>query len=147
MKFKFALQTLLEVNGRKEEMARVEYSKAEANVAIAKKQLAKLYSDIDTARNTIAEIEKRGGAISKEVSLYANLILLTKQKIEIKKQEINGLEFELEEKRELLVLAAQETKRVEKLRDKSFETFKIKQRKKETKTLDDMMIMRYHGES
>lgn len=146
MAFKFKLESLLNYNKRLEDIARINFAKAEARVNEVKADIAKMYGDIKNARVNISDISLKGGLISREIDLQDYLIKSLYIKIDRRKLQLQELLVDLEDKREALQKAMVEYKKIEKLRDKSFENYKIERKKRELKQLDDIMLMKFNKE-
>ncbi len=147
MAFNFKLQAVLKHNKHLEDLARIRFSEFEGKFNAIKLEIKDLYKKIDSTRVDISEVEEAGGYISANVELMQTGIIGIKIKIESKKNELQKVSVLLEEERKKLVLAVQEHKKIEVLKDKSFERYKHDCRKNELKKINDLMVMRFKRES
>lgn len=144
MKFKFKLDTLLKYNSRLEEIKKIEYSKALAQVEEVRQEIEQLIVKSKQARQNISLIEAKGGNIGSEINLQSDLILSIKKKIEIKKEQLQQLTINLEDKREQLTVAAQESRKIEKLKEKQLAEYKKIIKNKELKSIDELVITKFN---
>lgn len=144
MKFKFNLETLRKHRKNLEEMARRDFAEAKDNSDKILTQIDNFYNDADKAR------EYAGTVLENEVTdpgllqLSSEFIDRNKLRIERKKMEFREALEVTEEKQQMLVAAAQETKVLDKLKEKKKEAFQKKLRKKDRKDTDEVVVQR-HG--
>lgn len=144
MKFKFRLETLRKHRKNLEEMARRDFAESKDNSDKILKQIDSFYDDSDKAR------EYAGSVIKDEVTdpgllqLSSDFIERNKIRIERKKMEFREALVVTEEKQQVLVDAARETKILDKLKEKKKEEFLKKVRKKNRKDIDEIVVQR-HG--
>lgn len=143
MKFRFSLQKVLDHKRTLEDVARREWLEAKAAVDQAREQLRKMYEQIDASRMRAAEIEKEGGPRGNELTQIHEFIVGQRVRIERHRAAMRPLLEEEERKHVKLVEAAQERKIFEKLKERKYEEFRQKQKKKELKIMDEIVVTRF----
>jgi len=119
MKFKFPLETVLKHRKRLEEMAQREFAEAQANVDAVLRSLEEMYRRMDEVREEILGLQKSGDPDRIEkICQMEGFLTGHKIRIEMKRQEARKLLVIVEEKQELLILAAKERKVMVKLKEK-----------------------------
>ncbi len=147
MKFKFKFQKLLDHRRALENVARREWLEAKAAVDKARAELQDMYAQIDAARMRASQIEKEGGARGGELVQIDEFISGQYIRIERHRAAMRPLIEEEERKHENLVAAARERKTIEKLLERHYEDFRLKRKKQELKSIDDLVVMRFrHAE-
>ena len=148
MKFKFRLQKLLEYREQLKKEAEQEYQAAMSDLALAEKKLQDLFDSIHNSFQYIGNPAQGNVELSKSsvglVNYTEGYIRGQKYKVELQKQQINELQLIAEDKKEKMVELATDFHVLEKLRERSFEEFKQERRRKETKEIDDLVVMT-HG--
>ena len=142
MKFKFRLETVLGHRRSLEELAQIDFQAAQARLRGAMQVVEQLSGQKKLSRERLCTVQTKGGLITPEAQSIAQF--LTGQDILIlrARKTVQDLEMEAEQKRMLLVEAAKGVKILERLREKNVIEFKKEQTQKETKMLDDMVVMR-----
>jgi flagellar FliJ protein len=151
MKFKFRLQKLLEYREQIKKEAEQDYQSALSDVNLAEHELERLF---ETVHNSYQYI---GNSINQKVSAGRSSIGLVnytedyirgqKYQIELQKQRINELKSIAEKKREVMVELATDFHVLEKLKDKSYEEYKVQLKKLEAKEIDDLVTMGFRKKS
>ena len=143
MGFKFPLQALLKKNKYEEELAKKEFAEAQAILNKTLQKIAQHEEDIVNAREQMSSMQVAGGQVLGGLDYRTNYIDGLKTKIsnlqEIAREQMTFVE----EKKQAMIRARQEYKKIEVLRDKSLKEYKHLQKKKAEKTLDDIINMRF----
>ena len=143
MKFRFPYEKLQEHRKREEDMAQRDFLAARQMYDQAVHELEEMYLAIDQARQRAGDLHTKGGSCAEDLKQIDQFITGQVVRIQRQKDRIRELASVMEEKQAILVIAAQEFKKVEKLRERMFERFKEALKKKEAKELDDMVTMRF----
>lgn len=140
MKFTFKLEKLLNHKKVLEDIARRDFFEAQ-------NKLDKEISKLEAHRNDLKEAyvskfitHRKGGSVSSDLKSIEEY--MEGKKILIQRQEniILGLRQIVEEKRKRLIEAAQQHKIYDKLKEKKRHDFTDAQRKKEIKTMDELVV-------
>jgi flagellar FliJ protein len=144
MKFHFSYEKLLEHRRQEEEVARRDFMESFGRLENEKNLQKKMYAEWDQTQAEIftAQTNPQGAAIDRIVQLNQ---FLDGQKIRIGRQREVIINYTtiVEQKNELLVAAAKETKILEKLKEKKLMEFKRLQKKIETKQTDELVVTRF----
>lgn len=146
MKFEFSFETLLDHRRKLEDAARREWTEAQAKVDKAKKELDELYGQIDSARERVATLEKTGGAQAGSLVSISEFISGQNVRIEKHRYMMRDLITDAEQKRDVMVEAAKETKTLQKLKEKKKAEYKAKQKKRELKEVDELIVTRFKSQ-
>lgn len=147
MKFRFPFQKLLDHKLALENVARREWLEAKAAVDKARAQLQEMYAQIDASRVRAANIESEGGARGNELMQIDEFIAGQYLRIERHRAAMRPLLEEEERTHFNLVAAAQERKTLEKLKERHYEDFRLRRKKQELKSMDELVVMRFrHAE-
>jgi flagellar export protein FliJ len=144
MKFKFRLETLRKHRKNLEEMARRNFAEAKDVSDGILKQIDVFYDDSDKAREYAGEVIDQGDVDPGLLQLSSEFIDRNKVRIELKKAEFREAVSITEEKQQLLVTAAKETKVLDKLKEKKKEAFIKEIKKRDRKDTDEVVVQR-HG--
>ena len=147
MKFEFAYEKLLDHRKTLEEIARKEYMLARAAVDQAEMELRRMYDEIAHARRRASELEVEGGAQGPALSLIGEFVSGQKVRIEMQRKKLRQLLDEAERRQALLVEAAKEHKTLQKLKERRLKEFKQELKKREIKTVDEIVTTRFKRES
>ncbi|MEO0337135.1 MAG: flagellar export protein FliJ [Pseudomonadota bacterium] len=143
MKFRFKLQSVLNVRQRKEDLAQADYLRAKALVDQCLIEIKKMYDDITKTRSLVHQNEKTQSYVQvSTMQMVHDFIKGSMIKIERKRDEARGLMQIAEQKLEILKAAMVERKAIEKLKEKKKAEFKKAQMKKERDFFGDIAIMR-----
>ena len=145
MKYQFSLESVLKHRKNIEVIAQREFFEAQSAVEKGLSELSGLYDIVEMARQSISEIQTKGGRCSEVLQKYEVMIEGMRIRIETKRKEVRELIKISDEKREILIEAAKEFKVLEKLKEKEFEKVKKIEKTKEVKRADDIVTMRFKG--
>lgn len=143
MKFKFAFEKLLNHKQTLEEIAQKKLAEAQRRLDEAKGELNNMYKAIDDVRARAFELERHGGSTQATGVSTDEFILGQKIRIEKQREVVRERMMDVEQRQEELIIAARERKTLEKLKEKKIEEFKIEQKRKELKEIDDIVTMRF----
>ncbi|OQW50228.1 MAG: hypothetical protein A4S09_00085 [Proteobacteria bacterium SG_bin7] len=144
MKFKFRLETLRKHRKNLEELARRDFANAKDRSDQILKQIDNFYDDDDKAREYAGAVVRDETTDPGFLQLSSEFIERNKIRIEQKKMEFREALVVTEDKQQVLVEAARETKVLDKLKEKKKEIFLKKLRKKNRKDTDEVVVQR-HG--
>ncbi len=145
MKFKFRLETLRKHRKNLEEIARRNFAEAKNLSDGILKQIDEFYDSGDKAREYAGRVlEETTDANPALLQLSDEFMERNKVRIERKKGEFREALVLTEEKQQLLVDAARETKVLDKLKEKKKEAFIKKLKKIDRKNTDEVVVQR-HG--
>lgn len=143
MKFQFKFEVLKKHRRRLEEEAQRNFMEARANLDACLNMIKSHYDSIEDSRSRIANEQSSGNAHAFElIRGFEQFIDGQKIRIERKRQEARHLMVVVEEKQELLIEAAREYKKIEKLRERKLEDFKKHKKRVEAKRVDDLVTIR-----
>lgn len=144
MKFKFGLERILKHRKTVEEIQARDYAEARLELDKELNRLKLYYESIDGAREEIFKLTQQDSPDNPKMSELDSFI--EGQEIRIKRQrEVVREKMQIaEEKQEALRMAAIERKILDTLKDKQKENYRIESRKKEQKTIDELVVVR-HG--
>lgn len=141
-KFIYGMQNILNIKGKLEEQAKMEF-------AVARKRLDEEEEKLDALNRRRFAYEEEGRRLRKD-SLHVRDILDNRNAIEvmgdqIKRQmaQVKRAEIELETARIKLQEAMQERKTHEKLRENAFEVFMKEENAREAKEVDELTSYTY----
>ncbi|NQZ02830.1 MAG: flagellar export protein FliJ [Bdellovibrionales bacterium] len=143
MKFRFRLESVLNVRQRKEDLAQADYLKAKAQVDQCLMAIKQMYDDISKTREMVHQSQKTRavGQIS-SMQVGHDFIKGSMIKIDRKREEARELMRIAEDKLEILKSAMVERKAIEKLKEKQKAEFQKARKKKEREFFGDIAIMR-----
>lgn len=141
-KFVFKLQAVLNLKKQIESNLKNELGKAVQELERQKKKLkdielkrAAYYQEINAKSSSGVSVGKL-----KEFSSYISLL---NEKIEYQKNNVKCAQKSVDKYREQLIVAVQERKMMEKLREKKFEEFMKEQQRDEQKIIDEIASFNY----
>ncbi len=143
MKFDFAYQKVLEHRKRLEEIAQRDFLEAMAELNLEQSKLDKMNEDLSQAHVQVKIETDKSGAVSGALKSIDEFIAGQKIRISRQKEKVSQAQSLVESQREILRVKAIDYKIIEKLKEKYFEDYKKKRRKREIKLLDDMNTMRF----
>ena len=147
MKFHFSYEKLLEHRRQEEEVARRYYMESYNKLENEKNLHKKMYKEWDETVEEIFQCQTnpQGAAIGRIVSLNQ---FLDGQKVRISRQRevIMNYNAIVEQKNEILIAAAKETKILEKLKEKKLMEFKKSQKKIDMKKNDELVVTRFKAQ-
>lgn len=143
MAFEFKFATLLKHRKRLEEAAQRDYLEAKAILDHCLEGIEALYISIEETRLQISLWQRRG-QVDDLMQISDGERFIDGQKIRIERERIKARQLMaiVEEKQELLVEAAREFKKIDKLKEKLKAEHKKEAKKREVKRLDDLVVIR-----
>lgn len=147
MNFKFGFEKLLEFQRQQEEVARRDYNESLERLEIEKNKYQNMYKAHDLALDEIFYLKNRdsGAPIGKLVELD-EFVDGQRQRIESQREIVINHTQIVEQKQEILHLAAKERKILEKLKEKKLLEHKNLLKKKEQKLNDELVVTRFRGQ-
>ncbi|MCC6278010.1 MAG: flagellar export protein FliJ [Oligoflexia bacterium] len=144
MKFKFSYEKLEEYHKQQEEIAQRDYIESLSRLESEKAKLNALYEKQEEAIGEAYKIRETESAFSQGwlVSIEEFLKGL-ESRIETQRQVVINHHAICDQKQEILIQAAREHKTYQKLREKQFAEFKKKEKKKEMKAVDELVVTRF----
>lgn len=143
-KFKYKLQSILEIKKKKEEEEKEKLAKLFRKLAEEEQKLDDLKSQESLTREELRKAQIKGNVDLNKVKMHHAYLkklenLIINQQIYIKE-----VEAEIERQRNALIKATQEKKTYEKLKEKHLERFIEEAEKEERKFIDELATMRHH---
>jgi flagellar FliJ protein len=141
--FTFRLQTVLEHKQRLEDLAQLEHAQAQAAQAKEERSLGQLH---DAERRGFDELERQRFAGRLDIeSLQFGMTYLDALKVQITRQEqvVDRMRRATTAKRERLIVAMQERKALERLRETQQQAFNLDAARREAVEQDEMAVMRF----
>lgn len=139
-KFRFRLKTLLQVRRTERDQRRAELAQAYQAEEILREQRKKLQTEIDLLRQ---QRNISAGTIDVDAliegSRYEFVLSSQRKTLEEQSGEVSQ---EIERRRQILVAVDQQVRMLEKLEEKQRQQFQAEQQRKETKELDEIVLMR-----
>lgn len=143
MRFRFSLESVLKHRARVEEIAQREFAEAQAKVDECLCQIETMYKRMDEVREDIAKAQGQGSAEKiEEVREMETFIVGQKIRVERMRLEARALLQVAEEKQDALILAAQEKKILQRLKEKRQQEYRERMNMIEAKELDDLTMVR-----
>lgn len=143
MKFKFSLETLRKHRKNLEEIARRDHMEAKSISDRILGEIKNFYESSDNARTYIGRALDQSLVDPRLLVVADEYIERNKVRIENRKQDFRKAQTISEDKLEVLVEAARETKVLEKLKEKKLLEFKNKLKKQDRKITDEIVTQRY----
>lgn len=146
MKFKFTYQRLLEHYELQEQIARRDFNDSVNTLDKQKEIQKKMYKELDGAVDQIYEARTSPAGTSPSLLLHLDQFV-DGQKVRLERQReviINHTQI-VEQKQEILIAAAQQTKTLEKLKEKRRMEFKKLQKKMDAKATDELVVTRFRA--
>ncbi len=142
-KFKFRLQSFLDLKGKLEEQKKLSYGKAIEQLEAEKQKKVDLENEVDkTITSFKKNIDFKVEPLEfRQYNLYIDLL---KKKIKAQILEIEKAEKVVEEKRQELVEAVKERKALDTLKEKDLEVYKEEEKRLEQKMVDEIVSYRYN---
>lgn len=139
-KFRFRLESLLQVRQTERDQRRAELAQAYQAEEILREQRKKLQTEIDLLRQ---QRNISAGTIDVDAliegSRYEFVLSSQRKTLEEQSSEVSQ---EIERRRQILVAVDQQVRMLEKLEEKQRQQFQAEQQRKETKELDEIVLMR-----
>ena len=143
MKFKFGFETLLKHRKRIEEEKQRDYFQAKQAVDEVLGRINGMYKSLDQTRDEIQKIQMGRDANIEAIKQREEYIDGLKIKIEAERHIARELMMVAEEKLQVLMEAVKEFKSLEKLKERKFQEHRRAVKKKELKSVDEMVTMRH----
>ena len=143
MKFNFVFEKVLGHKRTMEDIARRDWSEAQAIADKSMRELEKMYAQVDSARVRASELETTGGRLGPELSQIDEFINGQKIRIERHREKVRELLGEAERLQAILVEAAKERKTFEKLKERRLEEYRGLKKKLELKEVDELIVTRF----
>lgn len=144
-KFKFSLQNVIKHRKVKEDLAQKDFMEAVAFLRSQEEKLHRLSSDLKKSYTQAGQFISQGGPQGPALQQINEFKKLQDIRIELQRSKVREAEKIVEERREILRLAALDTKIIEKYREKKFEDWKFDQKKAEQNEMDEMSILRFES--
>ena len=141
-RFRYSMQSILNIKLKLETQARQEFSAARAALDEEEERLQALFdrkSGYESKRTTLLS----GRLNLREIEENKTAILCMEDYIERQQMNVDTAERKLEEARERLTEARMERKTHETLRDKAFQEFLMEEKKQESKEIDQLTSYTY----
>jgi flagellar FliJ protein len=143
MRFRFSLESVLKHRTRLEEIAQREFAEAQRRVDECLRQIDVMYKRLDEVREDILLAQGKGSAEKiEEVREMETFIDGQKLRIERMRLQARELLQIAEEKQEALILAAQEKKILQRLKERRQLEHRQHMNVIEAKELDDLTMVR-----
>jgi flagellar FliJ protein len=144
--FKFSFEKLLEYQKQQEDVARRDYNESLDKLEIEKARYQKFFKDQDMARDEQFYLKNRNDGVSvSRLNEIDNFLDGLYKKIENQRSVVINHTQIVEQKQEILHLAAKERKILEKLKDKKFQEYKKALKKAEFKEADELVVTRHRS--
>lgn len=143
MGYKFPFAGLLKYRRSQEEVCRREFFSAQTEVEKALENIREMYDSRDRSRAEAEQLSRQGGQTSVQLQSIAEYIEGLNLKIDRERSRARELMQIADDKRDILVAAARETKVLEKLEEKRRKAYRDLQRKLEEKQNQDLVTMRF----
>ncbi len=144
-KFIFKLQSVLNLRKQKEDNIKNELGIAIQRLEQEKRRLSELENTLDA---TVREFnEKTRKTTVHELIEYNEYLSLLNSRIKSQKDNVNNAAQYVDKVREELVKAVKDRKILEKLKERHYEEFLLKQKKLEQKTNDEIVSYNYNESS
>ncbi|MBC86238.1 MAG: flagellar export protein FliJ [Bdellovibrionaceae bacterium] len=142
MAFKFSLEALLKKNKYAEDLAKKSYAEAMGELTLTIQKIKEQEKNIVDTRDDMARTQSQGGLVLSQLEYCTGYIKGAQQKI-ANLQVVAREQMEVvEDRKRAMIAARQEYKKIEVLRDKRLKEYRLKEKKKAEKRLDDIIIMR-----
>lgn len=142
---KFPFQTLLQVRIREEEVVRRDYETEKQALMQKLTQIENMQNRIREVKAEIAALEQLSPINFEEIRACDHFIDGLKLNIKKSESERVALEKEVERRRQKLVQASQQTKVIEKLKERFIQGLSRERKRREQKEMDNLVVMRFRG--
>ena len=141
-KFRYSLQSILDIKLKMETQAKQEFSMAKNRVDEEERKLALLFRRKREYEDEARELLS-GTLNVREIEDTRNAILTMEQYIVLQEQQVSIAQAKLEEAREKMTELMKERKTHESLKEKAFEEFLMEENKQESKSIDELTSYSY----
>ncbi|MBI2252365.1 MAG: flagellar export protein FliJ [Armatimonadetes bacterium] len=142
-KFKFKLQSILELKQKKEDEEKERLGKLFSKLNQAKIELENLKNKEIQAKTELKSKQISGGMDVEELKRYHYHINKLNNAVINQKIKIKEINIEIDKQREILLICAKEKKTYEKLKEKYHQKFIEELDEEERKFIDELATMRY----
>lgn len=144
--FKFGFERLLEYQKQQEDVARRDYNESLERLEIEKAKYQNMFKLQDQALDEVFFLKNRdeGSTVGRLIELD-EFVAGQAKKIERQRDVVVNHTQIVEQKQEILHLAAKERKILEKLKEKKHAEYKKLEKKKEAKSNDELVVTRYRS--
>lgn len=142
MKFQFRLEKVLKYRSVEVDLAQRDFLAAMVHVDRAKAELLKMEQTLNESIESRLQTSKGGGQVVDRLSQVQKFIDGQKIRIRNQAKTVAGFESIAEAKREILKVAVQNERILEKLKERKKEQFRTERKKLEIKSIDDLVTSR-----
>jgi flagellar FliJ protein len=143
MKFKFPLQKVMDHRKTNQNLAQKDFQVAALELAEQQDALEKMQEEEHQAHLHAGKFTQQGGALGAKLVQIHEFLIGQKVRISHQKTKIIEIEKLVESKREILRLASQEYKIMEKMRENKFEAYRAARILQDQKEMDEQSILRF----
>ncbi|MEZ0392295.1 MAG: flagellar export protein FliJ [Pseudobdellovibrionaceae bacterium] len=143
MKFQFPLQKVLQHRKVLEDLAQRDFQEALAELNLQLQKLNQMEEAVLLAREEAFRRQSEGGKTSSSLTQVDDFLKGQDIRIARQKERIKECESLVENLREILRQKAIDYKIIEELKTRRLKEFKVEQKKREQKRLDDISLMRF----
>ncbi|MCI8614260.1 flagellar export protein FliJ [Parablautia intestinalis] len=136
-RFRYRMQSILNIKEKLEEQAKMEFAAARMHLDEEEEKLQVLFDRKESYENKGRELRKSSLKVP-DILENRDAIAVMDEFIFLQKRQVKLAEDELEAARLKLQLARQETRTQERLREKAFEVFIHEENVKEAKEVDEL---------
>lgn len=144
-KFRFGLEKVLGYRKTLEELAQRDFSAAQAYLNSEIEVLEKMKQVRLEAFENRYQRQVQGGVTSEALSQVHDFLKGQDLRIKIQSKKIQDIEKQVEELRSILRAKAVDTKIMEGLKERKRDEFRVEQKKREQKQLDDIATTRFRS--
>lgn len=141
-RFKYRMQSILDIKEKLEEQARMEFATAKVRLNEEEEKLQILIDRKDAYEEEGRSLQKDSLPV-REILDNREAIERMKEYIDVQIQAVRQAEIRMDEAREKLTIAMQESKTHQKLRENAFVEFMKEEEKKESKEVDELTSYTY----
>lgn len=141
-KFIYRMQSILDIKEKMEEQARNEFAQARMHLNEEEEKLQNLTDRKENYEQQGRQLQESGLNVS-DILENRNAIERMKEFIELQKKAVLTAQAQLEDAREKLQIAMQESKTQNKLKEKAFDEFVKEENAKESKEIDELVSYTY----
>lgn len=141
-RFRYSLQSILDIKLKMETQAKQEFSMAKNALDNERQKLALLFQRKEEYENEARELLS-GTLNVRDIEDARNAILMMEQYIVLQQEQVALAQNRLEAARNKMTELMKERKTHETLREKAFEEFLIEENKQESKSIDELTSYKY----
>lgn len=143
MKFKFPLEKVMDYRKLTQDLAQRDFQETVNELKLENNKLEKMYEDEHQAQVQAGVFTQKGGAQGPALTQVHDFLRGQKIRIEQQKIKIKEVQKLVETKREILRLAAQDYKIIEKMRENKLLAHQAEQETQDQKNMDEQNILRF----